>query len=412
MTADTSDNACALSVVEPSTVRHSQGRDREGAVCISSPPFHDGRGSDSRRSRDEEPGPDSRHGLQIAPIQIGPAVIGPGYPVYVIAEAGVNHDGDAMLARELIHAAAEAGADAVKFQVFSADRLVTRRAPAAAYQKAAVRADSQYDMLARLELAWDDFAQLAEVAGREDLEFLATPFSVADLRFLLSMPVRALKLASPDIINTELLEAAAAGGVPVIASTGAADLDEIAFGVNYFRAHGGGPLALLHCISSYPAPEEEANLAAIAVLVERFRCVCGYSDHTESTRTGGYAVAAGACIVEKHLTLDRKRPGPDHGFSLEPRTFAEYVRDIRLAERLMGRGRIEVSACQREARLLARGSVVAARDIRAGEPITRAMLTVKRPGDGIAPAQIEQLIGRCPLRDITADTALTWDDLA
>lgn len=342
-------------------------------------------------------------------LAIGPALLGTGHPAYVIAEAGVNHDGDVGLARELIHAAADAGADAVKFQVFSADRLVTRSAPTARYQQDAGQATTQYELLQRLELSWDNFSALAEYAGHQGVEFLATPFSIADLRFLVSMRVRALKLASPDIVNTELLTEAAASRLPVIASTGAAEFDEITAGVGHFRAQGGGPLALLHCVSSYPTPDEEANLGVIGTLARTFGCVAGFSDHTESTRTGGYAVAAGAAIIEKHLTLDRSRTGPDHGFSLEPGQFAEYVREIRFAERLVGTGRIEVSPGQREIRRVARGSIVAATHIPAGQMLTREMLTIKRPGEGISPSEMSRLIGRRSRYEIPADTILAWE---
>lgn len=345
-------------------------------------------------------------------FQIGPATVGAGSQVYVIAEVGVNHDGQIGLARELIHAAAEAGADAVKFQVFCADRLVVPTAPAAEYQKTATQVETQYEMLSRLELSWDEFAELAAYAGQQDIEFLATPFSPADLDFLVSIGARALKLASPDIVNLELLERAAKSGLPVIASTGAADLNEITAGVECFRQAGGGPLALLHCISSYPAREDEVNLAAIATLARTYACVTGFSDHTESLVMGGYAVVAGARIVEKHLTLDRMKPGPDHAFSLEPGMMAEYIRNIRRAERFLGDGRIEVSASQREVRRLARGSVVAARDIQAGETLARTMLTVKRPGGGIAPLEMGRLIGRQARRDIPANTTLNWEMLA
>lgn len=344
-------------------------------------------------------------------FQIGPAAIGPGAPVYVVAEAGVNHDGDVGLARELIHAAADARADAVKFQVFAADRLVTRSAPPARYQRETAAAESQHEMLSRLELSWQAFADLAAYAGRQGIEFLATPFSAADLEFLVSLRLRALKLASPDIVNPVLLDAAAASGLPVIASTGAADLDEVKAGVARFRRAGGGPLALLHCVSSYPALEEEANLGAIRTLSEVFGCVSGFSDHTQSLTTGGYAVAAGARIIEKHLTLDRSRHGPDHAFSLEPDMMVEYVRNVRAAEQVVGHGRIELSESQRDVRRVARGSVVAACDINVGQTLARAMLTVKRPGTGIAPLDLDKLVGRVAARDIPADTALTWDDV-
>ncbi len=345
-------------------------------------------------------------------MRIGSSVIGGAAPAYVIAEAGVNHNGDVSIAREMIRAAADAKADAVKFQVFSADRLVTRQAPAARYQRDATQASGQYDLLARLQLSHDEFAQLAEYAGRCGVEFLATPFSLEDLAFLVRIGARAIKLASPDIVNVPLLEAAADTGLPVIASTGAADLAEVAAAVERFRRAGSGPLALLHCVSAYPATEEQANLAAIGMLSRRFTCVSGFSDHTESLTIGGFARAAGANIIEKHFTLDRRQPGPDQAFSLEPAQLAEYIRNIRHADRLLGDGTIAVAECEREVRDLARGSVVAARDIQPGEVLTRAMLTVKRPGGGIAPAQLDNLIGRKASVLISADTPVAWEFLS
>jgi len=342
-------------------------------------------------------------------FRIGPAVVGPGSPVYVVAEAGVNHDGHISLACDLIQAAADAEADAVKFQVFSADRLVTRDAPAAQYQQWAVHTDRQYQMLARLELPHEQFVELAAYAQRCGIEFLATPFSMEDLQFLVSVGVRAIKLASPDIVNWPLLDAAADTGLPVIASTGAAELDEIAAAVSHYQRGGAGPLALMHCISSYPAHETEANLAAIGTLARAFDCISGFSDHTESVQIGGYAAAAGARIIEKHLTLDRRRHGPDHAFSLEPHAMAEYIRGIRSAELLIGDGQIAVSDSQREVRQLSRRSVVAACDIRPGQKLTPSMLTLKRPGGGISPTQIDLLIGRQVRTEIAADTMIAWE---
>lgn len=344
-------------------------------------------------------------------FDIGPKQVGDSGSVYVIAEAGVNHDGDPAIARDLVAAAARAGADAIKFQVFSADRLVTRDAPAAAYQRRAGQAATQHEMLKRLELSRECFRELADLARQSSVEFLATPFSVEDLRFLVSLKVAAIKLASTDIVNVPLLAAAAETGLPVIASTGAADLEEIREAVRIFDKAGAGPLALLHCVSSYPTPDDQANLAGIATLARTFGRVAGYSDHTESVTMGAYATAAGARIIEKHFTLDRRRPGPDHAFSLEPRGLAEYVHHARHAARLLGEGRIGPTDAQREVRCLSRGSVVAAREIAPDEVIVRDMLTVKRPGTGIAPSEIGQLVGRRAVRRITADAIVTWDDV-
>ncbi len=345
-------------------------------------------------------------------FQIGPAIIAEGEPVYVVAEIGVNHNGRVGVARELIHAAVDAEVDAVKFQVFSPERLVRRDAPSANYQKQVGEGDSQYEMLSRLTLTHDQFAELAMWAGECGLEFLATPFAVEDLEFLVSIGVRAIKLASPDIVNVPLIESAAATRLPVIASTGAADLDEIAAAVNLFKGPDKGPLALLHCISSYPTPEWEANLAAIETLNTTFGCPSGFSDHTESTTIGGYAAAAGARIIEKHMTLDRSSKGPDHAFSLEPKAMAEYVRGIRHAETLLGQGRLGMIAIERDVRRLARGSLVAARDIHVGEKLTEAMLRVKRPADGVSPDKIASLLGRQAKTEIAADTPIALDAIS
>ncbi|MGQ9651964.1 MAG: N-acetylneuraminate synthase family protein [Phycisphaerae bacterium] len=342
-------------------------------------------------------------------FRIGPATVGDGSPVYVIAEAGVNHDGHIDAARELIHAAANAEADAVKFQLFSADRLVTESAATAEYQKKASQGHKQRDMLARLELSRDQFAELSAYARYCDIEFLATPFGIDDLKFLVSIGVQAIKLASTDVVNDPLLDQAAASGLPVIASTGAATEAEIARAVERFKQPGAGPLALLHCVSCYPTPEAEANLRAIGALARRFDCVTGFSDHTESVSMGGYAAAAGARIIEKHLTLVRSRPGPDHAFSLEPPAMAEYIRQIRYVEKLLGDGSIGSQECEDEVRRLARGNIVSTRDIRAGEVLDAGMLTIKRAGGGLWASELQTIIGRQAKVDIAADTAIQRD---
>jgi sialic acid synthase SpsE len=344
-------------------------------------------------------------------IQIGPARIGAGEPVYVVAEVGVNHDGQLDRARELIDAAVYAEADAVKFQTFSADRLVRRDAESTVYQRKAGQGISQYDMLERLALTDDAFEQLRHHAEDSGIEFLATPFSVQDVDLLVRLQARAIKLASPDIVNVPLLERIASSGLPIIASTGAATLEEVEAAVDYLRSHRSGPFALLHCVSSYPTFEYEANLAAIGTLASRFGCVVGFSDHTESLTIGALATAAGAGVIEKHLTLDSGLAGPDHGFSLEPDQMAAYVREIRRAEMVLGQGVVAPTESQMEVRRLARGSIVAARPIRAGQMLTRELLTIKRPADGIEPNRLGDLIGRQARIDIDPDTPIAWEAL-
>lgn len=352
-------------------------------------------------------------------VTIADRRVGPGHPVLVVAEAGVNHDGSLDKARALIDAAAAAGADAIKFQVFGCDRLTRPDALKAAYQQDAISSDtpgeaseSQHAMLARLELPHEAFAELAQHADSKEIIFLATPFSVPDLEFLLTLDIPAIKLASTDVVNRPLLDAAGQSHRPVILSTGAAEADEIRAAVSRLRQAGTSQLALLHCVSSYPTPEAEANLAVIHTLAEQFQCPTGYSDHTESIVIGGYAAAAGACILEKHFTLDRKAPGPDHRFSLEPQALAEYISGVRETEQRMGDGRIGVTERQQEVRRLSRTSLTTAVAIRAGQVITRSMLTAKRPGDGISPMELDAVLFRQAVHDLPANTKLDWDDLS
>ncbi len=360
------------------------------------------------KNRDDDPGGS-------VPVSIGDHRIGDGHPVYVIAEAGVNHDGRVDRALRLVKVAAEAGADAVKFQVFGAENLTTGSAPTARPGwgqpgSDAVRGGRQRDMLEALELSDAAFGQVKAKCDECSIEFLATPFSPADLDRLLALNVRACKIASTDIDNTYLLRAAAATGLPLIVSTGAATEDEISACVDLLRELGVAErLVLLHCVSCYPTPTEAANLRAIPSLRRVFGLPCGYSDHTVSTQTGAWAVAAGACVVEKHFTLDRAAPGPDHAMSLAPGELNEYVSAIRAVEAALGDGTIGLSELELEVREVARKSVVAAADISAGTELTADLLTLKRPGGGIRPDKIESLIGRRAAVDVTGDTTLTWD---
>ena len=349
------------------------------------------------------------HG-EVSTIAVGSRRIGSGEPVIVIAEVGVNHDGNPRKAMKLIDAAREAGADAVKFQWFRADDLVCARAPSAAYQRQACRDVSQREMLRRLELGSLDFARLRKHCDDRGVLFLATPFGPAELDQLVELGAPAIKIASTDVNNEPLLRRAAATHLPVLLSTGASLEDEIAEAVAWFeRWNARGRLALLHCVSNYPASLESVNLLAIESLSRCFAVPTGFSDHTTSTLSGALAVMAGACVVEKHLTLDRGLPGPDHAMSLDPGQFREYVRRVRDAERARGEGRIGFIPAEREVRMIARRSVTAAVDIAAGDTLVDSVLTLKRPGTGIAPRDVSRLTGRTAAVDIPRDTLLTWD---
>ncbi|MCG3178636.1 MAG: N,N'-diacetyllegionaminic acid synthase [Phycisphaerae bacterium] len=338
-------------------------------------------------------------------IEIGDREVGVGRPVFVIAEAGVNHNGQVRAALDLVRAAAAAGADAVKFQAFSADRLVTASAPAAGYQHAA----DQRSMLAQLELSPLELAQCKAECEEMGVTFLATPFSPRDVANLHGMGVTAIKIASPDVANPPLLRVAAETGLPILLSTGASTMDEVRAAVDTLGEAGCRGLVLLHCVSSYPTPQTACNLRAIRTLAGAFGCPIGYSDHTAESDTSALAVAAGACVLEKHFTLNRKLNGPDHFFSLDPAGLVDYVDAARRAEQVMGHGRREPDAVEMDVRSVARSSVVSVRPIGAGQKIARDMLTVKRPGGGVEPARLDDLIGRVARADIPPDTTIRWD---
>jgi N,N'-diacetyllegionaminate synthase len=342
-------------------------------------------------------------------VAIGNRLVGPCQPTYVIAEAGVNHDGAVERALQLVSVAAEAGADAVKFQVFRAHELTTASAQTAEYQKQNGQ-ESQRDLLARLELTDSEFARVRAYCRERAIEFLATPFSERDVERLRALDVPAIKIASTDLNNVPLLRSAVQTGLPLVVSTGAATVEEIEASVARLREWGAGDnLVLFHCVSSYPTPLEAANLRAVATLQEMLGVPCGFSDHTTGTETGAWAVAAGACILEKHFTLDRRATGPDHAMSLDPAGLCRYIAAVRHVERALGTGRLGMTALEADVRAAARRSVVAARDLKRGTVLRRDMLTVKRPAGGIAPDQLDALIGREVACDVPQDSALAWD---
>jgi N,N'-diacetyllegionaminate synthase len=344
---------------------------------------------------------------------VGERAIGDDAPTFVVAEAGVNHNGDLRLARRLIDAAREAGADAVKFQTFRSDALVSRHAPKAAYQRAATGAgESQAEMLARLELTREQHVELRDHCVKAGILFFSAPFDHASADALAELGVGLFKVPSGEITNLPLLRHVAAKGRPVILSTGMSTLDEVAEAVAAIRAVGDPPLALLHCVSAYPAPVEEMNLRALDTLRARFGGPVGLSDHTVGIEVALAAVARGAAIVEKHLTLDKALPGPDHRASLEPAEFVALVRGIRAIEAALGDGEKRPMPSEADVRRVARKSLVASRPLRAGEPLTAEAVTAKRPGTGIPPSQLASVLGRRVRRDVAADEVLDWAMLA
>ena len=349
--------------------------------------------------------------MTVSPFLIRGRELGRG-PAFVIAEAGVNHNGDLDLARRLVDAAAAAGADAVKFQTFRTDALVSAAAPKARYQvETTGGGESQQAMLARLELGWDAHATLRDHAAARGLVFFSTPFDEASADLLGELGVELFKVPSGEVTNLPLLRHVAAKGRPVLLSTGMSTLDEVATAVETIRAAGDPPLAILHCVSAYPAPVEDTNLRAMDTLRTRFGRPVGLSDHSLGIEIALAAVARGAAVLEKHLTLDRALPGPDHRASLEPTDFIALVRGVRAIERALGDGDKRPMPSEVDTRAVARRSLVAARPLPAGHRLLRADIAIKRPGTGIAPGDLDAVVGRTLARALDADELLDWSAL-
>jgi N-acetylneuraminate synthase/N,N'-diacetyllegionaminate synthase len=343
-------------------------------------------------------------------VEIAGRVIGAGGP-FVIAEGGVNHNGSLELALRLVDAAADAGGDAVKFQTFSAEAVVLPSARQAEYQRQRAAAESQLEMVRRLELPAAAWATLRDRARERGLVFLSTPFDLASVDLLARLDVPAFKVGSGDLTNLVLLRAVAGHGRPLLLSTGMATLDEVAAAVADLRAHGDPPLILLQCTSAYPADAEEANLGAMATLREAFGVPVGYSDHTLGTSVAIAAAAMGAAVIEKHLTLDRGMPGPDHAASLEPGDFAAMVSGVREAAAAVGDGIKAPRPGEADAAAVARRSLVVIRRVAAGEELRADDLDAMRPAGGISPLRLDEVIGRRAARELGERTIIGPDDL-
>ena len=324
----------------------------------------------------------------------------------IIAEVGVNHNGDLDLGRKLIDVAVECGADIVKFQTFIANRLATGHAPQASYQKQNLGVDqSQINMLAKLELTHEMHVALLEHCRSKNIEFLSTAFDAVSLDYLVDLGIKRIKVPSGELTNLPYLEEVASKGLPVILSTGMADLDEVRDGVAILMAGGvaRGDLTILHCTSNYPAQPGELNMLAVRTLYEEFGCDVGYSDHSSGYEAALLAVALGARVLEKHITLDRTMSGPDHLASMEPDDFKIYVRAARMAVVALGNGVKKPSKAEAENALIVRKSIVASRPISIGEVFSKENLTTKRPGAGMSPMRWHHVIGKQATRDFAAD---------
>ena len=329
---------------------------------------------------------------------------------YIIAEAGVNHNGDINLAYKLIDAAKECGVDCIKFQTFKTENLVTKTAKKADYQVENTKNnDSQFAILKKLELSYDDFKSLKEYCDKIDIEFMSTPFDNDSVDLLEKLSMKTYKISSGDITNKPFLEYVASKNKPIILSTGMCTMDEVQEAVSWIEKAGNKQITLLHCTSNYPTPYSDVNMNAMITLDKAFPYPTGYSDHTKGIIIPIMAVSMGATVIEKHFTLDKNMEGPDHKASLDVDELKEMVKAIRDIESAKGSGEKQPAESELNTREVARKSIVAAREIKKGHTITREDLCLKRPGDGILPKEIDKIIGKTTTTNIDEDMKLTID---
>jgi N,N'-diacetyllegionaminate synthase len=345
-------------------------------------------------------------------FSIANKVISPDSPVFLIAEIGVNHNGDVELAKSMISSAKKAGADAVKFQTFTAEALVSQGTNKVAYQKSTTDpAESHYDMIRRLELSKDHHRELFRYCAHEEIIFLSTPYDIDSAKFLIELGISAFKTASADIVDLPLLSFLASTHKPVIAATGMANLGEVEDAVNIFRKSGNNQLVLLHCVSNYPCSWSSLNLRAMQTLANAFHLPVGYSDHSEGTSAAEIATTLGARVIEKHFTLDKSLPGPDHKASDTPEQFRQLVDAVRRTEIILGDPSKIAQTEELEMASISRKSIVTRETVPQGEVLTMESLTLKRPGTGLLAKNIPSVLGKRVRRTLNAGHQLNWSDL-
>jgi len=344
-------------------------------------------------------------------IEVKNKLIGADNPCFIIAEAGVNHNGKLELAKKLVDAAKEAGADAVKFQTFKSEKIVTPEAEQAKYQIENIgKKESQLEMLKRLELFYSDFEKLKKYCDKKGIIFLSTPHSCTKDVDLVAKLCPAIKVGSGDLTNLPLLKYVAKKKLPIILSTGMATLKEVREAVEMILPINK-KLILLHCTTNYPTALKEVNLKAMLTMKKEFNLPVGYSDHTLGILVPIMAVTMGASIIEKHFTLDKNLPGPDHKASLSPEELKEMIRNIRNTEIILGSGAKKPTKSEEKIKKVTRKSIVAKVNIPVGSKIIRKMLAIKRPGTGVEPKNLDRIIGKIARKYITADTLIKFKDL-
>ncbi|NQT46517.1 MAG: N-acetylneuraminate synthase [Candidatus Omnitrophica bacterium] len=349
-------------------------------------------------------------GDRMKEIRIGERLIGNSEEVFIIAEAGVNHNGDLELAKRLIAAAKDAGADAIKFQSFITEEIISQGAPKAGHQlRHSDKDESQFDMIKRLELSEDDHKKLIAYANSKGIIFLSTPYDFYTVDWLDKYGVPAFKIASIDVDNRHLLKYVASKKKPIILSTGMSYLEEVRAGVDAVRGAGNTDIILLHCTSNYPTAKQDTNLNAIRTLAREFNTVVGYSDHTEGDEASLCAVCLGARVIEKHFTVDKKLAGPDHILSMDPKEFKMFIERVKGVESLLGSGEKAPALSEMANRRDMKRSLFTRFPVKKGELLTIDKIAFKRPGTGIAASKIDDALGRRSTCDIEPETMLSWE---
>ncbi|MEF8847733.1 MAG: N-acetylneuraminate synthase [Candidatus Thermoplasmatota archaeon] len=337
--------------------------------------------------------------------------IGKNHPCFVIAEAGVNHNGKLNLAKKLVDVAVDAGADAVKFQTFRSEGVVTDKADTASYVKKNIGKNiKQIEMIKNLELKYDEFRELKNYCDNKNIIFLSTPHSFDAIDFLDDL-VPAFKFGSSDLTNIPTIKHAAKKGKPIILGTGMATLQEVKDAISSIKKTGNDNIIVLHCTTNYPCPFEEVNMNAMITMQKKLDCLVGYSDHTMGISVPVMAATLGAVVIEKHFTIDRNLSGPDHNASLEPTELKNMVTEIRNVEKALGRSEKKPTDSEKEIMNVARKSIVAKKDIKKGEIIRRKLLCIKRPGIGLHPKEINNILGKKTRKDIKKDELILKKDI-
>ncbi len=343
-------------------------------------------------------------------FKIGDRTIGRNSPCFIIAEIGVNHNGDVNIAKKMVDKAIEIGVDAVKFQTFISEKLVTKTAEKVEYQNEGEKSDSQMEMLKKLELSQDEFRELKKYCDEKGAVFISTPFDFESAEFLNELGVPAFKVGSGDMNNIPLMEQIASYKTPMIISTGMASMKEVMDTVNTVKQFHN-EITLLHCTSNYPTLPENVNLNSMKTLDESFPYFVGFSDHSVGPDAAMASVACGAKVIEKHFTLDNSMDGPDHKASSNPEVFKGMIDKIRKMEKIIGSADKHLTKSEEEVERIARKSVIALRDLKQGEVITLDMITIKRPATGIKPKYMKNIIGMKMSQDIKEDEVLNYEDV-